>query len=232
MNEGERLAQNVIKAIETLVIPNWSEDDCPWCQEVRFHRDAFTTSPSGDQQARSKRLLSLEGEMGKGLSEGLYLRVFECHPWNIAGGSIFAEAGACEASVFLAVASALQVLRTEANESGRPVLGPRRFPWATVVEFEKYLVHTYTESIIRAAFLRATTRDEMVYTNVDREKQKASSARAILFSDDRAIYNLAGELAFAIADGKFPEFRREEDVLRRLRALGVGFLLDSQAVYK
>ena len=225
--EGKRLDRNVVEAIETVVMPNWAEDDCPWCKEVRLHKDSFTNSQSCIQRARDKRLLFLEKMMDKGLTENLYLQVSNGRPWNIVGGSIFTQAGACEASVFVAVASALQDLRTVQHDAGRPVLGPRRFPWATVLEYKKYLLHMYNESIIRAAFLRAATRDEVVYTDVVGERNKAILARELIFSDKKNEYDLAGELAYAIAERKFPEFKLDKEVLDRLQALGVRFVLDS-----
>ena len=96
-----------------------------------------------------------------------------------------------------------------------------------MLEHEKYLVHTYTEAIIRAAFLRAATRDELVYTNVDSEKRKAEAARELIFSDEASENSLAGEVAYAIAENKLPEFRPDKEVLDRLKALGVEFVVDS-----
>ena len=125
---GRKLARNVVRAIETLVIPNWNEDDCPWCKEVRLHGDAFTVEQSRIQQAREDRLGVLEREKELGLKEGLYLQVSERRPWEIAGESIFAPAGACEAAVFVAVASALQDLRTVDDEAGRRFLALEDFP--------------------------------------------------------------------------------------------------------
>ena len=227
--KGKKLDRNVVKAIETVVMPNWVEDDCPWCKEARLYRDGFTNGKSENQRAREKRLLFLEGMMEEGLTENLYLQISGSQAWNLAGGSIFAQAGACEAAVFVAVASALQDLRTVQHDKGRPLLGPRRFPWATVLEYKKYLLHMYNESTIRAAFLRASARDELVYTDVGKEKDRASLARKLIFSNDRRDCDLAGELGYAIADKKFPEFRLDKKALDRLQALSVGFVLDSES---
>ena len=69
---GRILARNVVRAIETLVIPNWNEDDCPWCKEVRLHGDAFTVKQSRTQKARENRLRVLERNKELGLRECLY----------------------------------------------------------------------------------------------------------------------------------------------------------------
>jgi hypothetical protein len=73
-----------------------------------------------------------------------------------------------------------------------------------VLKSSEYLVHTYTDSVLRASIIRACTRDELEYTDPDLERVRAQQAHALIGSSNVYVNNLRAELELAISPGKFP----------------------------
>ena len=218
---------HTVQAIETLVLPHWQEHRCPWCREMEIYRKSGKESEIASRRTIAKRLEQLQRAKAEGLSKDLFLGV-DGHPdLEIRKESIFVEAPASQASVFAAVASALQSLRVESPKQSAPVLGPRRYPLSTVLYYKEYLVHTYTDSILRASILRAAVRDELVYADKCAEREKGRRVRELIMSDIRSRANLAAELGLAIADRKFPEVADSGEIARRLNELNVAHVLKS-----
>lgn len=224
---NKRPDPHTVQAIETLLLPHWQEHRCPWCREMEIYRKVGKEMEIPSRIRIAKRLEQLQNAKAEGLSGDLFLAV-DGHPdLKLGRESIFVEAPASQASVFAAVASALQSLRVESPEQSVPVLGPRRYPLSTVLNYKEYLVDTYTDSILRACILRATVRDELVYADRCAEREKGRRARILIMSDVPSRANLAAELGLAIADGKFPGVADGGDIGRRLNELNVTHVLQS-----
>jgi hypothetical protein len=122
-------------------------------------------------------------------------------PLKLYSGSIFLPPGTPQATVFAAIASALQHLRTTRSEP-QPPLGPRRYPIATVLKVREYLKDVYKDSILRAAILRAACADELVYMNEAAERRRTGLVTALVRSAAADERDLALELILAHAGRK------------------------------
>jgi hypothetical protein len=177
-------------------------------------------------QALRDRLRFLSDTMGDGLSSDLFLQVPELPPLEITRESLFAKLGTTQASVFASVAAAFQQLRTPAATADKIPLGPRRFPISTVLNEREYLVEAYTDSVLRASFLRAARHEELIYANTQAEASRAQHTRDIVFAKAQDEANAAAEILLATAGGKFPQLEvTDGSVKERLAAIGGDFLL-------
>jgi len=124
-------------------------------------------------------------------------------------GSRFANVGTCEASVFAAVASGVQSLRSPEYEdrAKKPALGPRHYPVATVLNHKEYLFGTYSDSLLRACLLRSAHDYELNYTDQALEKEKTQRAVDLITSRSPINNDISAEIVLAALLGKFPRLR-------------------------
>jgi hypothetical protein len=190
---------NTVQALYEICLPNWQQAACPWCAEVALLRRIQThQGPLPPNLAtRLDRLLNAPD----GLVDDLFLVEPGSPALQLYSGSIFAGAGAAQATVFGAVASALQQLRS-LNGTARPPLGPRRYPLSTVLKAREYLKDVYTDSILRASLLRAACREELVYMEDEKEAKRSALAAALTASTSVDVHNLTLELLIAEGAGK------------------------------
>jgi len=194
--------KNEVLAVETVCLPNWQADRCPWCIEKAHYDSVLQETGELDKRARARH-----SQLANFMDDGLRVELFLCEenaaPFKLEVESVFSPTGQSDATVFASVASAVQIRRTERPQVG-PALGPRRYPLATVLKSAEYLVHTYTDSILRASIIRACTRDELEYTDPNLERLRAEQAHALIESSIVYRSNLRAEMELAIALGKFP----------------------------
>ena len=222
---------NTIDAVESFPIPDWNEDHCPWCAEMKCYQ-AFLAgaAQSGTTDALRARRQLLEQTMRTGISQNLFLTPPGGQSLSFTTGSRFAEVGTCEASVFAAVASGIQALRSPEYEerSKRPALGPRHYPVATVLDHNEYLFGTYSDSLLRACMLRSAHDYELNYTDQALEKEKTRRAIELIDSNSPIDNDVSAEIVLAALLGKFPllELADNQMVIDRLRlAEFFGYLL-------
>jgi len=198
----QRMAPNTAQAVETVVLPRWKEDRCPWCLEIALYERMYTARnlPS----FLMERMQLLKESRVEGLRDNLFLRQFNHPNFEIRNDSIFCPSGSDAADVFVAVAGSIQTLRT-IDPIAAPKLGLRRFPIATVLNAEEYLRNTFNDSILRACFLRSCHREELVYTDRNDEKARTDDASALINSTSSHTAHIAFEIALASALGKFGE---------------------------
>jgi hypothetical protein len=191
---------NTVDAAFAICLPNWQERDCPWCAEQRLY-DAIVASGGNLPPffaARRSRLI--EGHE-LGLTTDAALQDGFAPPMQLERSSIFAPGGASQAETFAAVASALQIMRT-VIEPNLPLLGPRRHPLSTVLKATEYLRDTFTDSIVRAAFLRSAVPEEIIYADTASESDRQSLIDAIVSDDTPHVSDLSHEIVLASALGK------------------------------
>lgn len=192
-------ATNTVAAVHEMCLPNWPEPECPWCLELALYRRMQKQEiPLADHFLQRLDRLT---DRDSGLVDDLFLVGPENSPLNLNSGSIFLPPGAPQATVFAAICSALQQLRTNATDK-RPVLGPRRYPVATILKAREYLKVVYTDSILRSAILRAARSEELVYMAEASERRRTGLISALLTSPDQDKCDLAFELILAHAAGK------------------------------
>jgi hypothetical protein len=216
---------NTVHPIEVVVLPDWHEQDCPWCAELELYRKRMAVAgPGGEPSeigALTARIALLWGRQ-EGLTNHLFLRLPGRAEESVTDGSIFVRAPASQATVFAAVAGAIQQLRKPWPNRTAPSLGPRRFPVSTVLAHEDYLGEFYTDPILQMSFLRAAKRDELVYTDKSTEAERGRWARNLVLSDIPTKSAVSYEVAFAIGNGGFPTLSLEDrELLIRFESLGI-----------
>jgi len=213
---GEQLVDNSVHAIEEIVLPNWEEDDCPWCIESGRLQDYDGIIAEMPELFKERWLLLRQN--AEGFRDRLFLRA-PSHPQvDLAGDGLFGKSPANQAAGFAAVAGGLQRLRTDLN---RVPLGQHRYPLATVLKSVEYLSLVYTDSLLRASFFRAAHPDELCYHDPKNEEDRTKMARDDICNPSGKIYNIALELCWQVLEGKLPTelFRMIDET--RFEQLGI-----------
>lgn len=166
-------ASNTADAIEAFPLPDWSESECPWCQEVDLYDSILRKSPNAPVTINQRPQFLRRAAWDGGIESELFLAIPGYDSLKLTKDSLFAHEGAPQATVFAAVASALQNLRDPEGgmTGGRPPLGPRRHPIATVIDHEIFSSPDgiFSDAILRSCVLRAAQGDELIYTNLQKE---------------------------------------------------------------
>jgi hypothetical protein len=205
-------ARNTVDSTYELCLPNWQERECPWCAELSQYNDLVDRGVMLPAffAARRQRLVAAKDS---GLIDDALLQDGFAPPMQLEQGSIFAPPEASQAAVFASVASAFQTMRT-VLEPDLPLLGPRRHPLSTVLKATDYLLDTYTDSIVRAAFLRAAVPDELVYASPGDEEKRQVLISEIVENAAAHVCDLGHELILASACGKGELSERAKIALR------------------
>ena len=185
--------RNTVSAVFQVTLPNWQEEQCPWCQEKMLYERLQHQGKALPAKFRDRHL-SL-AEQHAGLQNDLFLDP-GTSPITLYSGSILAPLGSNQAEVFAAVAAAIQRLRVVPIEN-KPLLGPRHHPIATVLSEETYLHTVYTDSVIRASFLRGADWQELVYEDRAAERERSRLIEEIMINEVADISNLGLELVLA-----------------------------------
>jgi hypothetical protein len=226
---GATLPRHTLNCVDMIILPDWREHDCPWCAEQRLYSRWSQIAPLPEQLA--SRLEALQGATAAGLTSDLFLQIPNIPALALGPNSFFTSQAANQAEVFAAVAAALQHLRTEIT-SDRPRLRPRHFPISTVLNHDDYLCEKWTDSILRATFLRAATADELTYADSNKEDVRTQQLMDLVVQDGEGEHDIAPEVLLAAALGKC-RVRVGDDFRARLEAFGMGevgaYLLDRLA---
>ncbi|MDB5692674.1 MAG: hypothetical protein JWO81_1737 [Alphaproteobacteria bacterium] len=191
---------NTVDATFEICLPNWQERECPWCAEQRLYDAIVARGQVLPSFFAARRARLVEGRE-RGLTMDAALQDGCTPPMRLERSSIFAPEGASQAETFAALASAFQIMRT-VEEADLPRLGPRRHPLSTVLKSTEYLRDTYTDSILRAAFLRGAAPDELVYADAAHDWERQSLVHAIVSDQAAHVSDVAHELVLAAALGK------------------------------
>ncbi|MET4754501.1 hypothetical protein [Bradyrhizobium sp. RT11b] len=223
---GATLPRHTLNCVDMVTLPDWREPDCPWCTELRLYSRWSQIAPLPEQLASRREVL--QGAAATGLTSELFLQIPNIPALALGPNSFFTNQTAHQAEVFAAVAAALQHLRTEIT-SDRPQFGPRHFPISTVLNHDDYLCAKWTDSILRATFLRAAIVDELTYADFNKEHVRTRQLMDLVVQDGEGEHDIAPEVLLAAALGKC-RVLVGEDLRARLEAFGVGevgtYLLD------
>jgi hypothetical protein len=187
---------HIVTAIMTVPVPDWAQDQCPWCEEVRLYERWSQRSPlppflSARRDALSKVSRSgLEGDVLLGLPHLERMR--------LGPDSFYVQENSSEAEAFAAVASVLQRLRNRPESDG-PALGPKRFPVSTVLKPTDYTRETWSDAILRGMFLRAAMREELVYTDPAKEKNRTKAIHKLVTNRSHLEHAVLLEVLLAAA---------------------------------
>ena len=215
---GAGRPRHEVRCVDTVLLPDWRDEDCPWCREKRLYERWMSVEPKST--SISNRLDYLSKTSTSGISDELFL-VFPGLPsMKLGPFSLFTSDRANQAEVFAAVAAALQHLRTTAP-TDRPPLGPRRFPVSTVLNHNDYLCSKWTDSILRATFLRAASAEELTYADPNTERQRLQSLADLLTQKADGEHDVALEVLLAANLGKC-KVGATDEVARQLQDFGAG----------
>lgn len=190
---------HTVDAAFQLPLPDWSQKACPWCAQLRLYSHWSERRALPDVLAnRRAKLLAASVE---GLTGEFALSLPGLPAMALGPESFYVCQESSQVDAFTAVSSALQRLRSTSNMD-RPPLGPRHFPTATVLKHGDYLIETWTDSVLRAVFLRAATAEELIYTGATNEAERAANLRNLLLDPNPAQHDVALEILLAVALGK------------------------------
>lgn len=214
--------RHTLNCVEKVVLPDWREPDCPWCAELRLYSRWSQAAPLPEQLA--SRHEALQGAVAAGLTNNLFLPMQGITPLALGPNSFFTSQGAHQAEVFAAVAASLQHLRT-ATITDRPRLGPRHFPVSTVLNHYDYLCAKWTDSILRATFLRAACADELTYADPNKEDARTQQLMDLVMQEGEGEHDIALEVLLAAALGKC-RVLVDDELKARLQGFGAGEIGD------
>lgn len=193
--------QHTVSAAFELPLPDWSDKACPWCAELRLY-SRWSEREALPAMLNTRRT-QLLGASEDGLTSEFALGMPDLPVMALGPGSFYVCQESRQVDAFAAVSATLQRLRSTSNKD-RPPLGARHFPTATVLKHGDYLVETWTDSVLRAVFLRAATADELIYTKATHEEDRAAKLRSLLLDPSPAQHDVALEILLAVALGKAP----------------------------
>lgn len=190
-------ADNTVDCVFQLSLPNWLGTNCPWCREAAFYEHCSSIEGEAELPQFLQERQAALADRDSGLKDNLFLVDPALPPLKLYSGSVFAPESCNQAEVFIAAAAALQQLRV--SSGGKPALGPRHFPIATVIHARNYLHEMYTDSILRASVLRGAVLEELVYPDGKEEQDRSDLISGILSSPHNDVKDLAAEIFLAHA---------------------------------
>jgi len=196
--------------IEHLILPDVGPMECPWCLELGAIKGSIRPSlkSSGNFHKRVSKLSNLTDGI-KGI-DAIFHVDQSTETLLLGAESVLAPTDTAICGVILAVASALQYMRT--NEDDRARLAPG-FPYTQVLASSNF--KNYSEGLIRSALIRNATAIE--FGVVEKEKT-LEILIPVLGEQDQA--SLLSEYIIAVICGKLPpssEFK--DDVNSKLQRL-------------
>lgn len=207
--DAESGALNTFSYIEKIVLPNWSTDACPWCAELRAHKEQIQTN-IGRIEALSKTQ--------DGMSEGLFLIPKDEGDIHLKSGSFFGPFGLNQAILFLMTSHLIQGLRNgEIGKGAR--LGDDNFMINAVLDKTVYTTF-FTDAVLRAAVFRASTPKELVYSSPAGEKNRTQILEDYLMDDTYS--DIAPEIIYAVATKKIPNLNlSSERISNRVKSISL-----------
>lgn len=190
--------------VDLIVLPNWHESNCPWCLEARRIPKLLKEFDFAEVNAVfvNRQALLNEGPLHSD-------KTFLCR--NPDGGrlgfgkdSVFAYKSDDDPWVFASVASHIQQMRNGVNPKQLHRLARPQGPLCTMLKYEEYLERKYTDSLLRAAIIRASQSYELVYSDAKDEKLRTERAAELIRSPVNLDGDLGLELLIAAACDKFP----------------------------
>ena len=153
-----------------------------------------------------RRRALLTNEEDEGMTDNLFWKLPQKDRLYFSSGSLFVEAPATDAEIFSAVSAALQEKRRSLENAGY-ILGGAGYPVRTVLNHDEYLYKVFTDSMLRACFLRSADHFELIHVNQDREKHRAMCSKNLIMNGEVNEHDIAAEMLFHYLAGKifFPK---------------------------
>lgn len=185
-----------LHAVEECFLPNWQEQDCPWCWESDLL--AGQVDPGAEVVERFKRI-----DGTKGLVDGLFWG-WSDDEFPLGPGSVFGPKDLNQAEIFTVIASGLQTMRSRQmlDEEFTP-------PVSKVLKAEFWTSGRFYVDVIVAAILRAARAHDLQAPKPGRSYMQAADRRLVGQGDS----NLRTEILLAMAANKMPVTRSAIEIL-------------------
>lgn len=196
--------------IEYLVLPDVGQKECPWCLELAALQGSLKPAlkSSGKFHRRVSNLSNLADGV-KGIDAVFHVD-HTSESVLLGSASVLAPTDTAICGVILAVASALQQLRTNKNDQARLAPG---FPYTQVLDSANFV--SYSEGLIRSALIRNAAALE--FGVVEKEKTVDILLKELGDLDQS---NMLSEYLIAVICGKLPTSSKlEETAKTRLQKL-------------
>ena len=154
-----------VAAVETILLPNWDGQDCPWCAEKKLHSlllQKHSRDMSGDEKAHIEERKDLLTNCRKhGLKSDLFFKLHPKHQFLFGQASLWFDCTNvktkgmkyAKADAMLAVASAVQYWRDDYTK-----LPPAQY---LLDQQTCFSVNKYNDTFLRAAIWRSLKRREV-----------------------------------------------------------------------
>lgn len=202
--------KHTLDYVEFLLLPDWDESSCPWCAEQTLYRNlSLDKGTLPGMLARRNAALSQTQTDMTGVSSPFLGHPIETE-FQIGENSIFAPVGSPPATVFAAVASAIQQLRARTDPAHN--LSIQVYPQINCIKHTDYLGNTFTDPVLRASFLRAAHRPELERISGREETKRRQATKSIILHPAPGEHCVAVEFILAMALHKLPRvsFTEEE----------------------
>jgi hypothetical protein len=217
--------QHTVTAVEFLVLPDWDEHQCPWCAEQSLYRAIVLEHDVllPEIARRNAELEQSNADSGKLNSIFFSHRIDD--DFRLTPNSIFAHDAASQAEIFIAVASTIQQLRV--HEDPTKNIGRHHYPILNCLDPGDYLGKTFTDTVLRAAILRAATNVELERVKGEDEAKRCADAKSLILSVRSDENSIAIELLLASALRKIPRITFSEQEKTALQTNKLDLILNS-----
>ncbi|MBN8808442.1 MAG: hypothetical protein J0I47_09455 [Sphingomonas sp.] len=223
-----RLGPNTVHVVEELPMPDGGSDACPWCRELELY-DRWAQHGPPLPPALLERRQSLVGAGTAGLTANALLHPAQLAAPELGPKSFYSNAGCSQAHVIGAAAAAIQYQRA-VGQPDKPKLGERHYPVATILDHQDYLLQKWTDTVLRSSFLRAATRDELVWTEKAKEGKRAAALEKLIHHADASEHDIVLELLIAACLGKVTINLADASLVARIQSLttdgSAGYLIE------
>ncbi|RJS47436.1 hypothetical protein D4739_15240 [Nocardioides cavernaquae] len=179
-----------LHAVEQVLLPNWQEDDCPWCWEQNLLHSRGKLGINSEQLANRETVLT----SANGLREVLFWG-WNDDQFRLGPNSVFGHKDLNQAQVFVVVSSALQSMRN------RNVLDEQFTPPVSKVLTPEFWTHgRFYVNVVVASILRAARRHDLLAPTPGKAYLSAAESRL----GKRKGTNLRMEVLLGMAAGKMP----------------------------
>ncbi len=169
---GQQDRQHVLSAIETFHLPDWQEQDCPWCKEaIALEHLAETLDLPEDLACTisERRRVLADSKASNGLTENALWYPSNGAAPSMTQNSIFLDhERTTPADVLASVLSSIQHLRVV--PSGLHF----GYPHLAILEPTDYIGATFTDVVLRLALMRGAHRRELQCWRDESEERRRS----------------------------------------------------------
>ena len=204
-----------LSTVETLFLPDWRQEQCPWCREFTFLSQLASLEP--DPPEWLKRRLAELTERARGMREEPLLVLPDVRLRTLSNGSLAGPEGMNSMATLFSVASALQALRHD-DESHQ--LNPH-FPAFQVFGVRNLI--NYSEGLLRGVLLRTVLPGEWSETIEVSELEQLLREAARVQDQDIIL----GEIIIAAVRGSIDKsviYAIEEVLKKHLGSMGYELL--------